>query len=188
MPVITPVPITVPAHEEHGVAVLPARNWSAPTVPSTDNGAPRVDAIAGADGQPSADAGSDAGSPTWIADGPTSEKAQAARSGPLAVFYFDLQRADLEVAARAKADSLDPAGQCYLVLGHADPSGPPRLVGPLSVERAQNVAKLLRDSGAARAEPRGVGAAEPPADKAQWPAERRAEVLGENCDTQPTPK
>ena len=181
MPVITPVPFTVPAHEEHSVAAMPARNWTEPSVSTNDIGGPRNDRIQIDVAAPLTPIQEVPETPAPQDDDTTSSK----DSGPLQIFYFEIQSAVLETTASDKADALKPTGQCYLVIGHADPTGTPRMIGPLSLERARNVAQLLRQKGAKLVNESGDGAAQPPKGPEAWPQERRAEVYPADCAVEP---
>ena len=180
MPIITPQPFIVPAHEEHGIAVMPARNMTEPTITSTDIGGPRIDRTLVEMAAPLPE-------PQEVqVNEPQSSPAPVKSTGPLQIFYFQIQSAELEPDATGKAKGLNPKDQCYLVVGHADPTGTPRMIGPLSVERARSVAQLLRSEGAKLANETGDGAVQPPKDADAWPQERRAEVFAADCTEEPS--
>ncbi|MDI3258441.1 MAG: hypothetical protein QJR02_01960 [Sinobacteraceae bacterium] len=98
---------------------------------------------------------------------------------PIATVHFHIGTTqevpqDAHALDAVKADD----SQCYVVVGHSDPSGPYQLIGPLSLARAEEVADQLNG----RVElVGGAGARQPRAPRDEWPRERRADVYGKAC-------
>lgn len=106
---------------------------------------------------------------------------EALKGAPVATVYFRIGTTrELPESAGAVHDLKGGDGRCYVLLGHADPSGPYRLVGPLSEDRALEVSRRMIAQGAQVRWADGRGG-DPQAPRAIWPRERRTDVYGKPC-------
>lgn len=106
---------------------------------------------------------------------------EALKSAPVATVYFRIGTTqELPKSAEAVDGLRGGDGRCYVLLGHSDPSGPYRLVGPLSEDRALEVSRRMIEQGAHVRWADGLGG-NPAAPRESWPVERRTDVFGKPC-------
>lgn len=201
MNIHTPVPVHVPAHRQQQVLVRATRDWTQPdhAVTPIHLLKPAQASSTGAQsGQPASQPVRaslhrllpSSVSPTATLPARNSHSSSRSAAGttspangvtgkPVAVVYFPLQSALPFAASLEHLDSLNADGHCYVVTGHADPTGAPRWTGPLSVARARAVMRTLMAAGAVQVDAVGKGAK--PAPRADWPHERRADVVETSC-------
>lgn len=162
----TSIAITMPAHDAAGVAISESVTLSQPNQPAIQI------RLVGTTLPAAAAAPLPANEP----------KSTYASLSPLASVHFQLQSTH-PLDDPQPALSAVPFVGCYLVVGHADPSGPERYIGPLSLERASYVAGVLRSSGSRAVKVAGAGSTGTTPDRGEWPNDRRADVFAESCTT-----